>query len=548
MNFPEFIYIPAGLEPEITALKLNEVCDHYLTHVQNFHMDGYLGAAYLNRMAGDNDLQANPKAQACFRHLVGKLAELRPFLPVVLHLQDQLASTPITKAKLALATKFTPGQRELDHAMQLCSRGFLRDARSELLKSLSKNRSCMTIIDQLLEVDLKNGDNPLEWSRLVELPELLADEWQGMLIQHQVRAGRMGSAYRLWAELAPRATEQTAEVLKTAAAASLAHGDNQSALELLNLALEKDPISQPTRDMISALKTPFTLQKNILNEANLTIGIYSYNKENLLRQTLDSLAQTEIGKARIIILLNGCTDNSQAVAQAAPAMFPNNEVKIISIPINMGAPAARNYIIHETLQDESCEALAFLDDDIALPVDWLQSLLTALDGTTEYGLPIGAVGCRICDPVEGENTPQELQFLYRDVSIAMEGLFRLSMAVPIWSVDTGLYSFQRDTDVVMGCCHLIRRACLEKVPEFDIRFSPSQVDDVAYHVDLRLAGYGVRYLGELKCVHHRASGGNPDLNHIGNVQGNDVKFYYRYANHLPALKSWQTKRNAKIKF
>ncbi len=44
-------------------------------------------------------------------------------------------------------------------------------------------------------------------------------------------------------------------------------------------------------------------------------------------------------------LLNGCTDHSAAVVAKARERFPNNPVECIELPVNVGAPAARNWLL-----------------------------------------------------------------------------------------------------------------------------------------------------------------------------------------------------------
>jgi len=92
---------------------------------------------------------------------------------------------------------------------------------------------------------------------------------------------------------------------------------------------------------------------------------------------------------------------------------------------------------------------------------------------------------------------------------------------------------------VMGCCHLLSRSCLEALPEFDLRFSPTQMDDIAHDIDVRLAGFEVWYCGQVSCVHHQKTGGEVwslEAKKRGNVLGNDVKFFYKYCDRIDELK------------
>ena len=78
-------------------------------------------------------------------------------------------------------------------------------------------------------------------------------------------------------------------------------------------------------------------------------------------------------------------------------------------------------------------------------------------------------------------------------------------------------------------------------PRFDLRYSPSQVDDIAHDLELRLAGGEVRYCGLVRCVHHQNTGGGFKRRmtpaQLGQVLGNDMKFFYSFSERLDGLRA-----------
>lgn len=114
-----------------------------------------------------------------------------------------------------------------------------------------------------------------------------------------------------------------------------------------------------------------------------------------------------------------------------------------------------------------------------------------------------------------------------------------SLSTPYQQYDIGLYDVIREPRVVMGCQHLLRVASLADAPAFDIRYSPSQIDDTDHDLQLCLAGWKVFYCGTVTCVHRQESGtsirSKLNLASQGSIMGNDIKFHYKWYEHKDAL-------------
>lgn len=258
------------------------------------------------------------------------------------------------------------------------------------------------------------------------------------------------------------------------------------------------------------------------------ILLYSWNKADEMALTLESLAQSRIGKARVVVLNNGSTDDTlQAIQKAAaywPQRLPGSSFSVIDLPVNIGAPGARNWLLAQPEVRES-EFVAFLDDDVRLPQDWLTRLLHIADCYPDAG----AVGCRIV----GHKQPHLLQaadFHPLPPEICRGGFTDFEEKIFIFdncigTRDVGLFSYTRPCASVTGCCHLIRQAAIREAGPFDIRFNPSQFDDLERDLRAFLKGFPCVYHGQLRIEHvqHSSLSQADSRAKQGHIFGNKLK-------------------------
>lgn len=524
----EFKYISPGLPAEMAALTIDDLCHHYATHLHDFVLDGNLGSAYLNRFLAEPDLQAHQDATKCLIHLMQKMVQLLPFNPGVRNLFGQIFNSPEDKAKATVLEKQTLDEALTLGIQQLHAEGKQEEAYTLLCQKLQENPGHVGYAEMLLELTLTFDFELGQWFDAFETHPLLKHDWQAYAAFQAAKQGKHELAVNLWESLQSSDFTSGDNTLNHIGMSYSNLGEKNKAREIFMRSLALDPSQHAIKHLINEIDSPFKVDDDILDGRNVPILIYTYNKARLLEITLRDVCESDIGNCDVIVLINGCTDHSLEVARQAQAKYTNRTIEIIDMPINMGAPAARNYLLDHVKKTRDFKYVAYLDDDVTLPKNWLTSLVTAM----EEDAKIGAVGCQVL-------TPDGLlqQYLYRDVTIAKPGVFRLGWATPFSCRSIGMYNVRRDVDTIMGCCHLIRKECFDTVPGFDIQFSPSQLDDVAFHLDLGLNGWKVRYLGQLECTHYRATGFEGRNNTInGNAMGNDVKFYYRFLDHLDTFK------------
>lgn len=528
MHQAQYRIVSNGLYGELEALSSAEVVNHLRNYLGNFLLDHIVALAYLNHLGKIPQNENTEQVHSWMRYLLGKIVSLQPFNEQVRSIREHWSGRPDPYLK-ALERITLPKPVE-DKIFSLCSSQDVR-LRSRIVKEFrDRYPYSPLLIDQLLRLDLEQNLPPGEgWLDLRKVPPVLQPLVDAQLMKYCLLRGEYERARGILDKMPERVEDEV--WLNHAAEVYARTGDRERSVSTYHASLQLDPLQVPIQYRLEELERPFRSDPEMLNK-HIAIFLYSYNKSELLQQTLRSLAASERGNAKVVVLLNNCTDDSLAAVTAINQELFAGDIEIISLPVNIGAPAARNWLL-ATEHGQKAEYVAFLDDDVEVPTDWLVKLLTVLDRNPKAGI----AGAKIVEP----GLPRRLQYLYRNISIARNDLLRISLSTPSFNYDYGAYDFIRPTVNVMGCCHVFTRAALDAAPLFDIRFSPTQMDDIVHDIDLCLNGFNVMYCGLVECVHHQMSGvGKRTWNDVlkqGNVLGNDVKFFYRYLPEMGRLRA-----------
>mgnify|MGYP000989385076 CR=1 FL=1 len=295
------------------------------------------------------------------------------------------------------------------------------------------------------------------------------------------------------------------------AAARLALGDRDGAAALLARAHAARPWHAGT--LLRFFDLVFGLDRRLARLSGGAAALfYSYNKARDLDAALSSLAESDFyagaveGPAIALVLDNGSTDGTGAVIAAWAGRLGPERLVPIYLPVNVGAPAARNWLMRRP----ECAALtwtAFLDDDAVLPPDWTGRLAAAAEAYPGAGV----WGCRVTDSGEPARVQAMDMFLSEPTenAAAPDNPFgrkfepgRTNPRDP----DIGRFAYLRPCASVTGCCHLFETRTLVSCGDFDIRFSPSQYDDLDHDIRLLLSGRTAVYQGHLAVGHRKRSG------------------------------------------
>jgi len=253
------------------------------------------------------------------------------------------------------------------------------------------------------------------------------------------------------------------------------------------------------------------------------IVFYTYNKLETTLATLQSLLASGIGACPVTLLNNGSTSFSEEdLTQGVQAVAQGRPVDIIHLPVNIGAPAARNWLWHLP-QVKSCDYVAFLDDDVLLPYGWLDLYLESL----ELFPNAVVVGPRVLNP---GNLPT-IQYVHRFFSQIGHHRILFTPTAPMFQ-DLGQFTYRHPCLSVMGCCHLFHRRRWERleIPDFDICFAPSQVDDIEHDLQIWKKGGQVIYDGRVALVHLQDAGRAAFKSQAewGHVWGNHMKMESKF--------------------
>ena len=309
----------------------------------------------------------------------------------------------------------------------------------------------------------------------------------------------------------------------------LAHDDMASGHMMLLQAVSHEPwnvnLLLRAHDLLAGLDT-----KSEGLPGTVAILLYSWNKAMELDATLHSLLQSDLSNATIFVLDNGSTDSTPEILKSWQLRYDSQlgvgRMKVVTLPTNIGAPPARNWLMH--MNDvQKYDFICYLDDDVELPSDWLGKLGAAI---REYP-DAGVWGCKVVDhanPVLIQSGDAHLLVEQEEIPMQLDQTapnpFKLS-DLHIQSMDSGLMDFMRPCASVTGCCHIFRTSVLMESGDFAIHLSPSQYDDMEHDIRLCAAGKFPVYQGHLSILHKKRTGAASRLSmqEEGNALGNKYK-------------------------
>jgi O-antigen biosynthesis protein len=210
------------------------------------------------------------------------------------------------------------------------------------------------------------------------------------------------------------------------------------------------------------LETPFA---PAVDWPKISVIVCSYNGARTLRQCLDALVTLDYPNYEVIVVNDGSTDDTPAIAQDYP-------VRLINQP-NMGLSAARNV----GLSASSGSIVAYLDDDAFPHRYWLRYLAAAFDRSIHVG-------------IGGPNLPPAGDGLVAECVAAAPG--------------NPLHILLSDeiAEHIPGCNMAFRREALLAIDGFDTRFHAAG-DDVDLCWRLQDRGWTIGFCPAAVVWHHR---------------------------------------------
>ena len=315
--------------------------------------------------------------------------------------------------------------------------------------------------------------------------------------------------------------EQYAQSLKNS-------GETQKAMKQIQAVVKAHPWQT------NSILRLYDLQTGIADRLTAPKGkgailFYTWNKDVHMDDALRAVFEDERFGAKVFVIDNGSTDDTPRILSAWKERM-GDEMELLTFPVNVGAPAARNWLAALPAVRDA-DWLAYMDDDAVVPEGWLSRFGTAMQVYPNNGV----YGCKIID-MHTSMTIQSADFHLMpgegkmDEGGVVDRKFRVS-ALQLQGFDFGQFSYLRPCASVTGCCHLFRREFLNRVGGFDLRYSPSQYDDLEHDLRHAMQGELPVYQGHLTVRHAKRTGKDAQMNpsQMSNALGNLMKLQMRYS-------------------
>lgn len=190
-----------------------------------------------------------------------------------------------------------------------------------------------------------------------------------------------------------------------------------------------------------------------------------YNAENLLGECLEALRQSRGVDYEILVVDDGSTDRSRAIAEAAGAL-------VLASGGRLGPAGARN----RGVQEARGEIVFFVDSDVIVRPDTLARLAAAFD-----------------DPsVDGVMAVQAPAMRFQDICSRYKNL---------WMHYTYARRAGEDVPLFYTTAAAIRRRAFLDAGGFDLNYTNPNIEDTDFGQKLAQMGYRVRILPELEVEH-----------------------------------------------
>jgi hypothetical protein len=214
-----------------------------------------------------------------------------------------------------------------------------------------------------------------------------------------------------------------------------------------------------------------------------SVVVPNFNGGRWLPGCLDSLAAQTLAPGEVVVVDNGSTDGSVALAAGRPG------VRVLELGRNLGFAAAAN----RGIAAAGGEGVALVNTDVVLAPDWLERMVTALGSAPD----VGAVACKMVDLDDPSVLYDAGDVLRRDGVCEQRGRFER---------DDGRFDEPGEVFAACAGAALYRRGAVLDVGGFDERFF-LYLEDVDLGLRLRLAGWRCRY--EPVVARHAGEGSAP---------------------------------------
>ena len=217
----------------------------------------------------------------------------------------------------------------------------------------------------------------------------------------------------------------------------------------------------------------------------VSVIVVNWNRRELLRACLESLAAQTYAPLEVVLVDNGSTDGS---AEMAEAEFGGRlALTVFRSPVNLGFCAGNN----RGIERARGELIALLNNDAEAGPEWAAELAAVFEGRPEVGM----AASKILVHEDPKRIDKVGHLIYLDGQNRGRGTGQ---------IDRG--QFDRAEEVLWpdGCAAMYRRAMLDEIGLFDEDFF-AYADDAELGLRARIAGWRCMYVPGAVVRHHRGS-------------------------------------------
>jgi GT2 family glycosyltransferase len=223
----------------------------------------------------------------------------------------------------------------------------------------------------------------------------------------------------------------------------------------------------------------------------ISVVVVNWNRKELLRACLASLAGQTFTDFEVIVVDNGSEDGSRALVQEMTGSFPR-PLRLIENEENKGFCAGNN----QGFAISQSEYVALLNNDAEAEPGWLEAMFEAIRVKPDVGeSDVGMVASKILVWEDPSVIDKCGHLIYPDGQNRGRGSGQ---------IDRGQFNRQEEALWPDGCAALYRRAMLDEVGGFDEEFF-AYADDAELGLRARIAGWTCLYAPGAVVRHHRGA-------------------------------------------
>lgn len=197
----------------------------------------------------------------------------------------------------------------------------------------------------------------------------------------------------------------------------------------------------------------------------LSVVVPVHNGGENFRRCLEDLFQTSPRPDEIIVVADGCTDDSAELARKVGA-------KVLVQSAAQGPAAARNRGALEAKGD----IVFFLDSDVGVPPETMGKIRELFDREKNLAAVIGSY----------DNSPEDPNFLSQYKNLFHHFIHQNSM---------------EEASTFWGACGAVRREIFFEVCGFDPRYKKPSIEDIELGLRMKKAGYRILLAKDLQVKH-----------------------------------------------